>query len=72
MVKIILSLEGGIFMKNKNTFAKDRKFDENSAPEFDDCSEMFEEGYSDLEIAHELGVQEDYIKRLREEYQKEY
>lgn len=72
MVKIILSLEGGIFVKKKDTFTKNKKFEEDTYPDFNDCSEMFQEGYSDSEIAHELGVQEDYVKKVREEYLKEY
>lgn len=59
-------------MKNKNTFAKDRRFEDDSYPDFDDCTEMFQDGYSDSDIAHELGVQEDYVKKIREEYLKEY
>lgn len=77
MVKIILSLEGGIFVKKKSGFDRgafntNKKIEGADYPDFDDCSELFQDGYSDSEIAHELGVKEDYIKKIREEYLKEY
>jgi hypothetical protein len=40
--------------------------------DFDDCEEMFQEGYSDNEISNELGINEDYVRKLREEFQRDY
>lgn len=68
-------LAGGIFTGGdftKGASAKGKTYEDNAYPDFDDCSEMFQEGYSDSEIAHELGVHEDYVKKIREEYLKEY
>lgn len=39
---------------------------------YEDYDEMFQEGMSDSEISHETGVDEKYIKRLRNEYLKDY
>lgn len=39
---------------------------------YEDYAELFQEGMSDSEISHELGVDEKYIKGLRKEYQNDY
>lgn len=39
---------------------------------YSDYEEMFQEGFSDPEISHELGVDEEFVHRLRTEYESEY
>lgn len=56
-------------MKKRNSYFREKRAEEIG---FSDYTEMFEEGYSDTEISRELGVDEDYIRDLRNEYQNDY
>lgn len=53
-------------MKENNYSKKNEEID------FNDCEEMFEEGFSDIEISKEIGINKKYIKKLREEYENDY
>jgi hypothetical protein len=55
--------------KRYDKLTNDRSYDN---LDFDDCEEMFQEGYSDNEISNELGINEDYVRKLREEFQRDY
>lgn len=59
-------------MKKNNNYYKSKKIDETIELGFDDYTEMFQEGFSDMEISHELGVDENYVRKLREEFQSDY
>lgn len=72
MVKIIIGIEGGIYMKRMNNYFEKRKDKATSDMYCNDYEELFEEGYSDSEISRELGVSEVFVKRLRDEYLKDY
>lgn len=57
--------------KNSNKFKK-IKSEELKDLGYEDYAEMFQEGMSDSEISRELGVDEKYVKKLRNEYQNDY
>ncbi|KPU44982.1 hypothetical protein OXPF_14600 [Oxobacter pfennigii] len=59
-------------MKKRTNYFKIKKVQKNLELGSNDYEEMFEEGFSDAEISNEFGVDEDYIKKLREDYQKDY
>lgn len=59
-------------MKKRNNYLREKKVQEISDIGYNDYIEMFDEGYSDTEISKELGINEKYIKWLREEYQSDF
>jgi hypothetical protein len=71
MVKIILNRRGYRMKKRKNYF-REKRIEEIQELGYEDYMDMFQEGMSDSEISNEVGVDEKYIKRLREEYQNDF
>lgn len=59
-------------MKRINNYFKEKKSQEIMDIIYDDYTNMFQEGFSDIEISKELGVDEDYVRKLREDYQSDY
>ena len=59
-------------MKIMNNYFKDKKSQEIMDIIYDDYTNMFQEGFSDTEISKELGVDENYVRKLREDYQSDY
>jgi len=72
MDKIILDIEGGNFMKERNSYSREKKAEEVMDLGYEDYIEMFEGGYSDSEISKEFGIDERYIKSLRDEFLNDY
>jgi hypothetical protein len=72
MVKIIIGTEGGIRMKRMNNYFQEKKTEETIDLYYNDYEELFDKGYSDNEISREMGVSEVFIKRLRDEYLRDY
>jgi hypothetical protein len=66
-------MQGGILMKKKNNYFKEKKVEEITDITLTDYEDIFLEGWwPDTEISNEIGVNEDYIKDLMEEYQSDY
>lgn len=65
-------MKGGIILKKTIRDLKKPENEDSKQVDFDEYAEMFEEGYSDEEISSEFGDSENFIKKLREEYQKDY
>lgn len=59
---------------NKKTAASfsGKRHKENIELDFNEYAEMFQEGLSDAEISNEFGVDESFVRSLREEYQSDY
>lgn len=59
---------GGIALKN---IMNSNRHEDDERVDFDQYAEMFEEGCGDGEISAEFGVSEKFVKKLREEYQRD-
>jgi len=59
-------------MKKRNNYFREKKMMEICDISYNDYIEMFEEGYSDNEISNDLGINEDYVKKLRQDYQNDF
>jgi hypothetical protein len=59
-------------MKRIHNYFKDKKYQEIIDLGYEDYEEMFQEGFSDAEISREFGVNENYVRGLREEYESNY
>lgn len=59
-------------MKKRKDYFRVKKMQEISEIGYSDYEELFQEGYTDEEISRDLGVDEEFVKKLREEYQNDY
>lgn len=58
-------------MKKVQNYFRTKKDEEEVQLDFNDYSEMFQDGYSDSEISLEFKVDENFVKKLRDEYQQD-
>ena len=59
-------------MKKVYNYFETKKAEEIIDRDYVDYEEMFQEGFTDNEIACEFGIAENYVKKLRNEYQRDY
>ncbi|HBM75630.1 MAG TPA: hypothetical protein DD429_08765 [Clostridiaceae bacterium] len=59
-------------MKKQKNYFREKRIEEIQELGYEDYMDMFQEGMSDSQISNEVGVDEKYIKRLREEYQNDF